>query len=232
MDTCTQIEFFADQEIGDRASLHRFLSEDLGRPLSLSLTKNRVSMLNYCKRADGSISLRLHEKFVEAPKPILLALHRYLRTQRKTDWAKITMYVQTLDPTTHSRKRKLKTLGQVYDLNSIRKRVNAIHFQNNVPCHIGWGTTRAVGQKRRSIRYGSCDIKERIIRIHPLLDQCKVPAAFVDYIVFHEMLHLVIPPRRAGHIWQVHPPEFRHLERRYPGYLEMRQLAHRLLAEL
>jgi predicted metallopeptidase len=45
-----------------------------------------------------------------------------------------------------------------------------------------------------------------------------VPAFFVDYIVFHEMLHQAIPARQSGSRRQHHGPEFRARERAYPDY--------------
>ncbi|HEY6050302.1 MAG TPA: SprT-like domain-containing protein, partial [Thermoanaerobaculia bacterium] len=61
--------------------------------------------------------------------------------------------------------------------------------------------------------------EQKLIRLHPALDDERVPAHFVEMVVFHEMLHQVFPPtmeddgRRC-----VHGPEFRAAERRYPGY--------------
>ena len=36
---------------------------------------------------------------------------------------------------------------------------------------------------------GSFAVEDRVIRIHPSLDQAGVPGYFVAWIVFHEMLH-------------------------------------------
>ena len=61
--------------------------------------------------------------------------------------------------------------------------------------------------------------EQKVIRIHPALDDDRVPLHFVEMVVFHEMLHQVFPPeldedgRRI-----VHGPSFRAAERRFPGY--------------
>ena len=34
-----------------------------------------------------------------------------------------------------------------------------------------------------------------MIRIHPLLDRAFVPTWFLEYVVFHEMLHAMVPDR-------------------------------------
>lgn len=230
----TQLELFSSRLIHDRGSLHEYLATNLPHPLTLHLTRNRVSMLDYRRQGDGSITLRLHEDFVKAPMPILATLRRFIRTRRKKDWLPLNLYVQTLVPNlSDSNPPVLPSRGKVYDLETIRDRVDTIHFRNRVNCTIGWGSHRRVrGRTRRSIRYGSCDVALRTIRLHPLLDQAKVPIDFVEYVVFHEMLHLVIPPRRHGAIWQQHPPEFQAMERNYPRYLAMRSMADSLLTTL
>jgi len=64
---------------------------------------------------------------------------------------------------------------------------------------------------------------QKVIRIHPALDDARVPRYFVEMVVFHEMLHQIHPPavdavgRRI-----VHGPDFRAAERRFPGYLRAR----------
>ena len=75
------------------------------------------------------------------------------------------------------------------------------------------------GQRRRkSIRLGVYDHQTREIRVHPALDRPEVPAFFVEFIVFHEMLHQLFPssngPGRRVH----HPRAFRDCERAFPLY--------------
>ena len=51
----------------------------------------------------------------------------------------------------------------------------------------------------KSIRLGVYDHQTREIRIHPALDRPEVPRFFVEFIVFHEMLHQLFPsPPGAG----------------------------------
>jgi hypothetical protein len=71
-----------------------------------------------------------------------------------------------------------------------------------------------------------------MIRIHPLLDQPFVPRYVVETIVFHEMLHQLIPRQRVNGRWRVHPPAFRLQERRFPYYRQAKQWQHRHLARL
>ncbi len=75
-----------------------------------------------------------------------------------------------------------------------------------------------------------CDC--RTIRIHPLLDDSRVPRTFVEYIVFHEMLHAVVPSDRSSGRRYDHPEAFRVLERSFPNLPEMKVLASELLRML
>ena len=58
----------------------------------------------------------------------------------------------------------------------------------------------------------------RVIKIHPALDREEVPAFFVAFVIFHEMLHQAVPPRMIGGRRVAHSPEFRRLEQAYPDY--------------
>jgi predicted metal-dependent hydrolase len=75
-------------------------------------------------------------------------------------------------------------------------------------------------RRRKSIRLGVYDHQTREIRIHPALDRPEVPHYFVEFIVFHEMLHQLFPsPPGAGRKIH-HPRAFRDRERAYPRYAE------------
>jgi hypothetical protein len=55
-----------------------------------------------------------------------------------------------------------------------------------------------------------------MIRVHPLLDRSFVPAWFLEYVIFHEMLHAVVPDRfdRSGRRL-IHHDGFTEKERQY-----------------
>ena len=114
----------------------------------------------------------------------------------------------------------LRTQGQEHDLLQIFRRVNGRYFGNTHDALITWGraSPRRSEGERRTIKLGSYSAVERLIRIHPVLDRAWVPRYFVEYIVFHEMLHHVIPTSRVNGRAVLHPPEFREREREYPVF--------------
>ena len=69
-----------------------------------------------------------------------------------------------------------------------------------MPCahHLGPKQPRRSEGPRKTIRLGSYSDLERLIRIHPTLDRKWVPRYFVAYVVYHEMLHHMIPAARGS----------------------------------
>ena len=79
-------------------------------------------------------------------------------------------------------------------------------------------STSGGSRGRRSIRLGTYTHDLELVRIHPALDRESVPRFFVEFVVFHELLHHVVPARRSGGRIDYHPPEFRARERTHPDY--------------
>lgn len=206
------------------------------RPVTLRLTDNRVSMawVDFSKR--GAIRVSLDEEFLWAPEKVIDALCRYVRTQRKAAWQVVAEFARRVPERScvPQARARLRSKGTAYDLKMLRDEVNRAHFGGKVQCRIGWGRHASLRRRRRrrSIRFGSWHGPTRTIRIHPALDRPDVPRAFVRYIVFHEMLHAVVPGEaRRGRMLH-HTPAFRVLERPYPDFQAMQQLAAELLYKL
>jgi len=70
------------------------------------------------------------------------------------------------------------------------------------------------------MRLGVYQPQKQVIRIHPALDQAFVPRYFVEFIVYHELLHHAIPPTRINGRYCVHSVAFRRCERAFPRYTE------------
>lgn len=113
----------------------------------------------------------------------------------------------------------LPNRGRYYDLDMILADLRARYFPDCAAVTIRWG--RWSGRTRtRSIRFGAYLPTEKLIRIHPALDQTFVPRSFVEFIVYHELLHHVIPPVRVKGRYQIHSAAFRQREREFPAYAE------------
>lgn len=106
-----------------------------------------------------------------------------------------------------------------FDLTSIFNKLNSRYFKNSL---LGYTITWGRKMKKRPLRYfvfGTIQEEDRIIRIHPLLDQSWVPRWFLEFVVFHEMLHAVVPDRydSAGRRI-IHHAGFLERERRFPHF--------------
>ncbi len=123
--------------------------------------------------------------------------------------------------------------GRYHDLEAILADVRARYFADCAAVKIGWG--RWSGRAHaRSMRFGAYLPGKQLIRIHPALDQAFVPRLFVEFIIYHELLHHIIPPTRVNGRSQIHSPAFRQRERQFPAYAEAmawrKRALHRLLA--
>jgi hypothetical protein len=86
--------------------------------------------------------------------------------------------------------------GRFFNLREIFDKLNARYFRNRVPRNyrIVWGRRRRE-RPRETVVFGTIQEDDRVIRIHPLLDRAFVPTWFLDYVVYHEMLHSVVSDR-------------------------------------
>jgi hypothetical protein len=198
------------------------LAAYIGHEIHLTITNNRSSLLSLKIPAPGRLHLRMHHLFLDAPKEVRKALAEWIRHPRgKKTAAVIDLYIkqrQDAIAPAPPRRHTLRTQGRHHDLARIFAEVNTAEFSNTVECRITWGKMPAA-RRRGSIRFGTYTPGDNLIRIHPLLDQEFVPAYFIRYIVFHEMLHAAMGietcenGRRA-----IHPPAFRRRECAYHDY--------------
>lgn len=110
--------------------------------------------------------------------------------------------------------------GRFFDLKEIFTKINAKYFRNRLRAYtITWGRKRKV-RPREYFVFGSIQEEDKIIRIHPLLDARFVPRWFLEYVIYHEMLHSVVPDeydrKRRRRI--VHTEKFNAREQKYPWY--------------
>jgi hypothetical protein len=204
---------------GARQALERRMMAASPGPVSLSITDNRHSIISH-SWDKGMLRARVHHMFLDAPLSIQNALIRYVTHSDRNASLRIGHFIEENGGRLARRSPRrvpLFAAGKHHDLLAIFEDVNARYFDNSVTALITWGkrSGRKPGKSRHTIKLGSYSANERLIRIHPALDRKWVPRYFVAYIVYHEMLHHVIPakvPERqrkggAGRR-QLHPPEF------------------------
>ena len=216
-------------------NLLQVLVHHLGSGLaSLVLTDNRSRIISSRPESDGSLHLRVHRCFAEAPPEIVAALVQFLKSTRRQKRAEalltIRMYFDAwrsrIPPAERPRRVRLSTRGKHFDLAAMRDEVNRQYFGGQLEVAITWGrfAAPAAGRKKKkrgfSVRLGSYHERENLVRIHPLLDRADVPFIVVESIVHHEMVHAVVPVLRGKSRRVVHSAEFRRLEKLYRHHEE------------
>ena len=115
-------------------------------------------------------------------------------------------------------KRLLPPKGRHHDLEEIFAKLNRRFFRGELaPPRLGWSPTRS-----RTV-LGHYDAAHGAIMISRLLDSPKVSNHLVEYLVFHEMLHIRYPVERNGHRRVVHSREFHEAEKKFPRFEQARR---------
>jgi hypothetical protein len=202
---------------GARQSLERKLRAASPGPVILSITDNRHSIITH-RFQRGILHARVHHMFLDAPAYVVDALVRYVTRGDRDASATLGDYIDANGFRLARRKRSaaLVTRGKHHDLLDLYQQINDRYFGGSVNALVTWGkrsTSRS--RSRRTIKLGSYSAVDRVVRVHPALDQRWVPRYFVAYIVYHEMLHHVIPGSRGLGRVNLHPPEFKEREREF-----------------
>jgi hypothetical protein len=191
----------------------------------LSITDNRHSIITH-RVQRGTLHVRVHHMFLDAPAAVVDALVRYVTRGDRVASQALGHYIDDNGVRLARRKRSaaLVTKGKHHDLLALLDDVNERYFDGAVRPLITWGKRGARGARlrggrpRKTIKLGSYSGVDRLVRVHPALDQAWVPRYFVAYIVYHEMLHHVIPASRGLGRVNLHPPEFKEREKEFRHY--------------
>ena len=118
----------------------------------------------------------------------------------------------------------LRHEGKCFDLRSIFDRLNRKYFRGRLRNYkVEWGRRRKL-PPQDYFTFGTIQEEDRVIRINPWLDQPFVPLWFLQYVLYHEMLHSVVPDEvGADGRRRVHTEQFYRREREFPSYRRARR---------
>jgi hypothetical protein len=193
-------------------------------------------MISAKSTAPVGYHVRLHRMFRQAPDTVWQALVAYIRTPNAVARKILRGYIQRHQHligqlSKRRRLQGLQTRGHHFDLETIYRELNQTYFANRIQARITW-SRRPPQRPRTSIRFGSYHASDQLIRIHRLLDQPFVPRYVLENVVFHEMLHQLIPRQWVNGRWYVHPPEFRRQAQRFRYHQQAEQWKRQHLARL
>lgn len=196
------------------------LSAVLGAPIQVRLTRNRKRLLAVRSDRRGNRTLRAHCAFAGADDHDLAVLAAWLRDEPGSAHAARTLlsrFREEIDEVSQLRARRASTLaapGRHHDLNDILREIQAVYFPGLERVYIAWSGREGRARRRR---LGSWSPRERLVRIHSVLDDPKVPRYFIAHVVHHELCHAALdPPLTPTGRRRVHGHDFRRLENMFP----------------
>ncbi|HVY92496.1 MAG TPA: hypothetical protein VHA14_07105 [Bryobacteraceae bacterium] len=186
---------------------------------------------------NGRISAEITDLLEGAPAPVTEALahillsklyrkevaphhqHRYrLYLNRRDMRGKIDSTRQARGRKTHKGPK-----GIFHNLETIFEDLNARYFGGMMSRpQLGWSYVRS------RTRLGHFDPSHNMIMISRIFDDIRVPVLALEYVMFHEMLHLRYPVDHSGARRCVHTPEFKAHERQFPQFQEAKALLRKL----
>jgi predicted metal-dependent hydrolase len=180
---------------------------------------------NTIRLRDGRLLVRISDLLEGAPDSILQAIAHILLAKmyrKPVDRAHASRYRRYVSSHHMAQKAHLvrqvrgwkkicSAQGRAYDLDEVFDELNVRFFHGLLARpQMSWS-----GEKARN-RLGHYDPAHNAIVISRVFDHPRVPRYAVEYIVYHEMLHLKHPVRLKGSRRCVHSSEFQTEEREFP----------------
>jgi predicted SprT family Zn-dependent metalloprotease len=204
------------------------LSGILGRPIAVRLTRNRKRLLSVRSDRRGHRTLRAHCALATADDGDLAVIASWLNDAPGSSEAARTLFSKfrdRIDEVSSLRAgrppRATAVPGRHHDLNDILREIQGAFFPDMETVYIAWSGREGRARRRR---LGSWSPRERLIRMHSVLDDPKVPRYFVAHVVHHELCHAALdPPLTPTGRRRVHGREFQRLEAEFPDLSAARE---------
>jgi len=198
-----------------------------------------ASLVLTIRRREDAVYVRFSDLLQRAPLAVLegaagLLLSRVYR--RKAPRALVEPYLSyARSDRTRSRISRMRSgrvrlastgaRGRQFDLEQMFEQLNEKYFAGSLRRpHIGW----SVRSWRR--QFGCYDPGPNQILLNRRMDHPGVPQVAVEYVLYHEMLHVKHPTRRSGCSLVSHSSEFRAEEKRFAEFERARKILDRLAA--
>ncbi len=192
---------------------------------------------NFIRLEHGKLHVRMSDLLEGAPAPVLEALahillgklyrkpaqrmylHRYRLYLNRRDMRRKAHLVRQI----RGRKFISGPQGVVHNLEAIFEKLNARYFDGLMGQPLlGWSR----GSSRRLL--GHFDPSHNAIVISRIFDRPETPLLALEYVMFHEMLHLRFPVDHSGTRRCVHTKEFKEAEKKFPQFKEAKEMLKRL----
>jgi len=180
---------------------------------------------NTIRLRQGKLLVRLSDLLQGAPEPVLRAIAHillakmYRRPMEREHTTRYRRYVSShaitqkahLVRQIRGRKRIRTAQGHTYDLEAVFNDLNGRFFHGLLARpQMTWSRDHARN------RLGHYDPAHNAIVVSRVFDHPRVPRYAVEYIVYHEMLHLKYPVKLHGSRRCVHSADFQAEEKLFP----------------
>lgn len=192
---------------------------------------------SFIRLENGQLHVRISDLLQGAPAPVTEALafillgklyrktvpriyaHRYRLYLNRRDFRRQAHLVRQV----RGRKFVSGPEGKLHNLEEIFDRLNRTYFDGLLGRpQLGWSR-----QASRSM-LGHFDPSHNAIIISRIFDNPDTPPLALEYVMFHEMLHLRYPVDHSGARRRVHTREFREEEKKFPGWKEAKEILKKL----
>lgn len=185
----------------------------------------------------GRIYARVSDILMEAPPEVLFALaciliaklyRRKIPREQQEIYRFYTTHTAVLEVSNEARRRRgykrtTSAQGAHYHLEELFDRLNEEYFGGELPRPLlSWSTRKA----RRVL--GHHDNIHNAIILSRILDSAETPLFVVEYVLYHEMLHIKHPQRLVNGRKIIHGAEFRADERRFANFIEANKWLERI----
>ena len=191
-----------------------------------------ANLNNTIRLRDGKLLVRLSDLLEGAPQSVLSAIAHillakmYRKPIERSYASRYRKYVSSheiagrtdLVRQIRGRKRIESARGRAYDLDKIFEQLNErFFFRLLARPRMTWSQNHA----RNSLAH--YDPAHNAIVVSRVFDHPRVPRHVVEYIVYHEMLHLKHPVKLRGSRRCVHSPAFQAEEKLFPHLVEAKE---------
>jgi len=192
---------------------------------------------SFIRLENGRLKVRISDLFEGAPAPVTEALahillgklyrkpvarmysHRYRLYLNRRDVRRQAQLVRQI----RGRKFISGPQGEHHNLEEIFERLNREFFGGLMARpQLGWSR----GASRNML--GHFDPSHNAIIISRIFDRSQTPRLALEYVMFHEMLHLRYPVDHHGVRRRVHTKEFRQAEKEFPKLKEAKHILKKL----
>lgn len=193
--------------------------------VELVINENRSTMLNVLEKKRGRARLSVHKMFLDAPDEVIGAVAHYVRGTRRNKSAHnlvlrgfIQENLSRFDVSNRLNPHRLVQVGRFYDLNPLYQQINQRYFEGKLDLLFTWYGNWGRNSRRR-VTFGLYQDNLKLVKMHRILDDPFFPDYFVAFILYHEMLHAVVP----GYVdengyFRIHGPAFKERERLFEHY--------------